>query len=124
MTKPRWKLYLGDGTTYSDLDGPPELAPGLNVQCVVQFEGAGRTRTIQRGGLPDPTRDRPNCDIAYKGYYCYSLDGEGLWTLTDGVGLIDYLQMPGWKTVKFGRSIEHDKFNAIVRRAVADPDFL
>jgi hypothetical protein len=122
--RPRWRLYYGDSSTYSDLDGPPEMAPPFGVQCVVQFEGADRTRTIQRGGLADPSRDRPDCDIAYKGYYCYDIDGEGLWSLTDAVGLIDYLQLPGWKTVKFGRSIKHDTFGEVIRRAITDTDFI
>jgi hypothetical protein len=30
----RWKIYYGDGTTFSNRDGLPENAPALNVQAV------------------------------------------------------------------------------------------
>lgn len=30
-----WRIYYDDGTTYDNLDGPPEEAPRLGVQAVV-----------------------------------------------------------------------------------------
>jgi hypothetical protein len=31
----KWKIYYDDGTTFSDLDGTPDLAPAFGVQAVV-----------------------------------------------------------------------------------------
>lgn len=32
----RWKIYYGDGSTFSSDDGEPEEAPRLNVQIIIQ----------------------------------------------------------------------------------------
>lgn len=104
----RWRLYYGDGTTYDDADGPPELAPSLNVQIIVQSDA-----TVGRSLI---------CD---HDYYCWQLDdGDPRWTAHDLHGLWDYLtSTPGFKIVKFGRDLPFDRYRGFVRAAIEDPDF-
>lgn len=35
-----WRIYYADGSTYSSEDGPPESAPGLEVQAIAQTDEA------------------------------------------------------------------------------------
>lgn len=104
----RWKIFYGDGSTYS---GPPENAPGVNLQVVVLEDKDHGRRLISGGnfGLRDD-------------YYWWDAALESWWC-GDIFGLIDYLQQPGWKKVVFGRSIGNDAFAAIYKRAKEDPDF-
>lgn len=36
MSRVEWRIYYDDFTTYDNLTGPPEAAPGLGVQAIVQ----------------------------------------------------------------------------------------
>lgn len=105
----RWRIYYGDGTTFSSEDGKPELAPALDVQAIVQPErdeyGVGRH--VLNG------RD----------YYVWLGAEHQDWDTVDLFGLYDYLQRPGWKRVLFGRSIPTATFREIMQRATHDPDF-
>lgn len=107
LVKPRWRIYYGSGATYSNLDGPAEEAPALDVIAIVQdFDG----RSIIHGGRGNP----------FIGYYWY--DGE-TWCAGDLFGLWDYLAQPGWKRVIFGRTIPGDLFHDIIKAILVDPDF-
>lgn len=103
----RWRIYYGDGSTWSDRDGPPEQSPALDVQVIVQMDP---TRVLLHGGSSNP----------FNGYFWFE---DGLWTIGDLFGLWDYLARPGWKIVRFGRSIDTAQFHETVKRVVADPDF-
>ncbi len=103
----RWRIYYGDGSTWSDQDGPPELCPTLDVQIIVQM---APTRVLMHGGAGNP----------FHGYYWYE---DGVWTLGDLFGMWDYLSRPGWRLVRFGRSIDTARFHDTVRRVIADLDF-
>lgn len=97
----QWKIYYGDGTTYSSADGPWESAPTRNVQFVL---------------CPDPIvgrRIHSCCD-----YYLYR-DGQPFGV--DIFGLFDYLLEIG--LVKFGRSLTRRDFDAIQQQVFNDPDF-
>lgn len=41
-TTGRWRIYYGDGSTYSDRDGSPFDAPAGNVQVISQEQDNGR----------------------------------------------------------------------------------
>jgi hypothetical protein len=97
-----WKIFYGEGATYSDEDGPPELAPKRNVQTIaVANELVGRR--IERGN-----------DF-------YIMTGHG-WRGCDQFGLFDYLIEPGAKVVLFGRSLADDEYREVLDRATRDPD--
>jgi hypothetical protein len=96
-----WRVYYGDGSTYSDADGPPELAPKRDVQTIAQRnEIVGRR--IERGN----------------DYYIWTDHG---WRGCDQFGLYDYLIQPGFKVVLFGRSLSDGEYRAVLDRACKDP---
>lgn len=97
----RWVIYYGDGKTYSWLDGSPENAPFWDVQVVIEEDSDKGWRT-QSGTK----------------YYCWDDRGDGFrWWGADEVGLMDYLQRPGWKRVLVGRTISNKRFQEIFNRA-------
>lgn len=100
-----WKVFYGDGSTFSSDDGSPAEAPAANVQAIAQVAdiGIGR-RTCSR-------------------YDFYWFD-RGEWHGSDLFGLFDYLMRESPSIVKFGRVLPRLEFEAILNRAVTDPDLL
>lgn len=96
-----WKIYYSDGTTYSDLDGPPEQAPALDVQVIVQLDDTGG-RYNQMGS----------------DYYIWR---EDRWWGVDIFGLFDWLIHNS--SVKFGRTVDNEKYRMMFQMAENDPDF-
>jgi hypothetical protein len=103
-----WRIYYGDGTTFDDLDGTPADAPALNVQVIVVRD---RDPNSQLGRYPVHRFD----------YYWWD---DPDWYGGDLFGLFDYLARPGWKRVMFGRTIGNAEHQAIIDRALADPDLI
>ena len=100
-----WKIYYSS-STYSNEDGPPELAPKRGVQAVlVANDVAGRR--IERS----------------EDHYIWVPDRGG-WRGVDRFGLYDYLIEPGTKIVLFGRTLSDDDYAAVWQRASKDTDFL
>ena len=99
-----WKIYYGDGTTYSDLDGPPELAPKRNVQVIIH--------SCELVGFAIERDEH---------YYVY-LPERGGWQARNEFGKYDYMIEPGWKIVLYGRTLSGDEYRAIVDKALADRD--
>lgn len=97
-----WRVYYGDGSTFSNEDGPPDQAPGLNVQVIAY-------RDPEVGNRLQAIHD----------YYWFE---SGLWAGGDLFGLWYYLQKPGLKVVKFGATLARDDFMEIYRKAKNDPD--
>ena len=100
-----WKLYYGDASTYSDQDGPPESAPGRNVQVIAQsHQETGRQYLHSHD------------------YYYWRKDEQRWVGCSDrlGFGLWDYLCEPGFKVVKMGRDIPRERYFAISRLAHDD----
>lgn len=99
----KFKIFYGDGTTYSNKNGPPERAPKRNVQLItVEDDVIGRRI--------EATND----------YYAYTSHG---WRGCDRFGLFDYLIEPGVKLVLFGRSLSDVEYKTIRDKAVKD-DYL
>ncbi len=89
-----FKIYYSGGKTYSNEDGDPFHAPGVDVQVIMQDGG------IQSGST------------AY-----YWKEGVG-WNACDAPGMYDYLMnhMGPQKTI-FGRTIRDKEFWETRRRA-------
>lgn len=103
----RWKIYYGDGSTYSDRDGSPYLAPILNVQVIVQDSDNILGRTLMHGATPPE-----------KGNFVWQGNG---WNICDTVGFWDYMMhYEGPKAALFGRSINTQDFEAILKRAISE----
>ncbi len=117
-----WKIFYGDGNTFSDLDGNPEDAPIANVQVIAQPHiESGRYMQVQRD------------------YYIY-WPAVKRWVGVDLAGVVDFLVVLGlmaWGDeidsgaviqraastglVKFGRTLERERFYEIYRIADKDP---
>lgn len=103
MIAPRWKLWYSDGSSYSELDGPPERAPAFGVQVITQQnEETGRYNQC----MDD--------------FYVWR---KGRWFGCDKIGLIDYLAHEAPCIVRFGRTEPNDVFYRILKKAEADPEF-
>ena len=97
----RWKIYYGDGSTYSDRDGSPFYAPSINVQVIARELASSPTGFSLMHGK-DAYFWRENLG----------------WNGCDQAGLWDYLlNTIGPKQVIFGRSIRDDVYWATVERA-------
>jgi len=97
-----WRIYYGDGSTFSSADGAPSDAPSTNVQAIA-LEA-------------DPTIGRRICSRF--DFYWY----EDEWHGGDLFGLFDYLQRVSPSIVKFGRVLPRLEFEKILTRAVTDEE--
>jgi hypothetical protein len=104
----RWKVWYGDGSTFSDENGPPSQAPALNVQIILVRDD-------------DPNSQLGRYPVHRFDYYWWD-DPE--WFGGDLFGLFDYLSRPGDKRVLFGRTIANADHQAIVDAALADTDLI
>jgi len=104
----KWKIYYGNGSTFSDQDGTPWGAPGLDVQVIVMADKNHGWRT-QAGD----------------DYYVWDNRGEETrWWGVDIFGLFEYLfTQPGHKCALAGKRITSKEFDAIFKRASEDTDF-
>lgn len=101
----RWKIWYGDKSSFSNLDGEPEESPGWDVQVIVQVcESTGRW-------------NESLCD-----YYVWHV-AVGQWLGMDIAGLLHYLGQPGWKVVRIGSRIPDDVFQEIMSMAERDESF-
>lgn len=100
MPRPKWRIYYGDGSTFSNLEGTPEDAPCVNVMCAAYYDEDNRRRLAHSAD-----------------YYFYE---GGRWYGVDLFGLWDYLSQPGLKLVKFGRMIGDAQYRAVMSKAMND----
>ena len=107
----KWRIYYGDGSTYSNEDGPPENAPGVGVQVIVRRDRDHGRHTIAGGN--QGRRDD---------FFWWDAT-TGQWFNGDHYGFTLYLMRPGWRKVIFGESIGNEAFLEVKKRAAADPDF-
>lgn len=94
----RWRIYYGDGSTFTDQDGAPWEAPRTNVQVIKTESGFQHSKDA---------------------YYWNEAFG---WQGCDTAGMYDYLmsyRAPA--VVLFGRSIRNEDFWALVGRAGREP---
>ena len=99
----KWRIYYADGSAYSDVDGPPELAPGWGVQVIAM-------------------EDREVGRILIHTFDFYWWDGEG-WVGGDATGREDYLAQSGWKKIINGRGVRNAQYQEIMKQAMRD-DYL
>ena len=95
-----WRIYYGDGATYSNEDGDAALAPCGGVICVAWYDEDKR-RHLAHG----------------TDYYIHD---QGRWYGADSAGFWQYMGEPGAKIVKLGRMIGDLKFRSIMSKAMND----
>lgn len=102
---PKFKIFYGDGATYSDADGSPWDAPRRNVQAIIGPDKAnGRYILAQHDAYWwDEIRRR--------------------WFGGDRYGEWDYLDQLGPKVVLRGRFISNEEYASCIAAALNDPDF-
>lgn len=101
-----WRVYFGDGATFSSDDGSPYDAPRLNVMCVVG---------------PDKWTGRYT--VSDKDAYWW-VPAHGRWYGGDRRGEWDYLAFhPGPCVVIYGRAVSDEQYNLVIAAAETDPDF-
>ena len=93
-----WRIYYGDGTMFSNEDGPPESAPCPRVICVAFYDEDGLRKICHRAD-----------------YYIW--DGKR-WYSADINGFMQYMLEPGLKVVKFGREIGDLQYRAVMAKAL------
>ena len=122
MKPGRWKIFYGDGSTFSDQNGDPKDAPVANVQVIVQPH-------IESGRYMQVERD----------YYIYWANRKR-WVGVDLAGVMDFLvelHKLSWGEeidsgiiiqravntglVKLGRTLGRERFYEIYRIADSDP---
>ena len=98
----QWRVYYGDGSTYSNVDGPPESAPCTRVIAVAWYDEDGRRKICHQAD-----------------YYVHYI-AEKRWASADMSGLLQYLMEPGLKIVKFGREIGDLAYRNVMTKALGD----
>jgi hypothetical protein len=93
-----WRIFYADGSTFSEEDGPPEDAPPVGVQIIVQ---------------PHPVTGAHVLEGAD-----YYIRHGGEWVGCDLPGLLDHLA----RTVKRGLSLDTATYQDILGRALAEYD--
>ncbi len=101
-----WKIWYGNGTTFSSEKGMSNDAPTTNVQAVVVRDTDTSGSNV--GHFVLQRRD----------YYWHESDE---WYCGDIFGLFDFLMRSG--LVKFGRSIPNSEYRQIMKRIENDSDF-
>lgn len=97
-----WRIYYGDGSTFSDADGSPFAAPRSNVQVIIERDARVGWRWIS-------------------GYDYFVLDPErGGWRETNEFGLFDYLQRAKQPLVLFGRWLTDAEWHRLFTRVKSD----
>lgn len=107
MREAKFKIWYGDGSTYTDQDGRPEDAPKVNVQFIAvedDMHGMGLCR---------------NSDFYVWDFY----DGMWGWQGVDRWGFQDYMEQPGLKLVLFGRTLGNVEYSEMLSKALHD-DYL
>ena len=123
-----WRIYYADGSTYSDADGEWMKAPERGVICVVVRDPTGAWgRWVNSGFAPR----RPRCEhcgrATYNEYYVNLPDGDEPRATHELTAFRAQAQRAGVNDVeaciKYGEQAPQEVWNAIMQRAVEDPDF-
>lgn len=96
-----WRIYYGDGSTFDNENGGPEMAPCGRVICVSFYDEDNRRKICH-----------------YADYYIW--DGKRWFSASDS-GFWQYMGEPGFKVVKFGREIGDLAYRAVMSKAMNDP---
>lgn len=100
----RWKVYYGDFSTFSNLNGDIYSVPSVNVQAICVKDNKVGRMILSRKDF-------------------YSIDEMENFSGFDLFGLFDYLSQNGPKKILFGRTIPNEKFDEIIKLAINDSDF-
>ena len=103
--KMRWKIWYGDGSTFSDIDGSPYDAPRLDVQVIV-----------------GPDRMTGRYVVSDKDAYWW-VPEEQRWRGGDRKGEWIYMLRLGPRVVLYGEQVSDEAYNSCIVAALHDPDF-
>jgi len=98
----KFKVFYVDGTVYT---GTVEATPTDNVLVIVEYSKEHGRRLVTNGD-----------------YYCWD-EKRQRWFPGDMMHFIQYLREYGMKRVLFGRTVDNEEWNEVMKRATSDPDF-
>jgi len=101
-----WKIYYGDGSTFTNLQGSPDEAPPFGVQFILQLCDEGRWR-----------------ETLHEADY-FVMGEDDVWIGSDITGILDRLahRIP-FSGFLVGRWIGHDAFMKLNKVVQQDKDF-
>lgn len=95
-----WRIYYGDGSTYSDEDGSPYYAPKSDVQAIAVADPAVSYIVLTRAD-----------------FYCYDPEwSTPNWRTMDDWGFTEYMREPGPRLVLFGKWVGNHEYQALITR--------
>lgn len=107
MTKPDWKIFYSDGSTFDSTMGAPHEAPSRGFICAIGYRKSG-----------------PRYIAHMDNWYFYNEDCGEWWGFKTFDGVIDYMcERERPYAFKQGRTVRDSEFDAIMERAHKDPDF-
>lgn len=99
----RWKVFYIDGSSFSNVEGPPEDAPGGGVLAIAQEDSA------------------VGCEIHHgNDFYAWDQQYDG-WYGLDYFGLTQYLMRPGTKIIKLGEAMSTERYRLLLKDIKKDP---
>lgn len=109
FTRESWVIYYTDESTFSNQDGPPEMAPKIGMICICHFNLDNRREIVASKdfGWYDETP-------------IYKDEKLGTFFGGDWAGLFQYLARPGKKVVYFGATIHDFVFRRIMERVTKE----
>lgn len=108
VDKLEWRIYYDDGSTFDNLQGPPEKAPPFGVICIIKTH-----------------KDNGHSTLTKWDWYYYRTDVP-TWFGSDNFGLLDQLLHDDTnqiKGVKSGRTVMTSEYDKIIFKANNDSDF-
>jgi hypothetical protein len=103
---PNWTIIFHDFSTFSSDEGGPDQAPGKGVLAIVIKDETVGYRVMHGGG--------PHFG---HGFYWWEQDR---WFVGDQRGVIQYLNEPGWKVVRLGRTVLKSEWDAMWKQIEMD----
>jgi hypothetical protein len=91
-----WCIIYDDLSTFDSSQGGPEESPGGGVLAIVRRDETVDYKVMHGGGHFD------------LGYYWWQDDQ---WFLGSVSGMQMYLMEPGWKVVRFGRTVTQERWH-------------
>ena len=96
---PKWTIVYDDLSTFDSSQGGPEQSPGGGVLAIIHSDDTTSYRVMHGGG-------------PHFGHGFYWWESEQ-WFIGDISGLQMYLADPGWKVVRFGRTVTKEQWQAM-----------
>jgi hypothetical protein len=100
----KWKVFYIDGSSFSNMDGVPQDAPGWGVLAVAQEDETVGVLVHQGNN-----------------YYVFDEQYDGWYGLDDN-GFAQYVARSGLKIVKLGESMSTERYKTMIKEIRENPN--